>query len=234
MRAVLDAWLAAVTLAECTPQLPPSAFLRKPPRRYLLRFQPSLKQGWARSRVSGRGSRPGPPERWLRRGASRSARAGRRMRGWRCALVGRRIGRRCCGSLLGERPSGLNGRSRCRARRGSAGSVLLVRATPVSTQTAGRHRLDGVGAPDGARPGLGQAEVANLAGPDELGDGAGDVLGGDVRVDPGEAGRSCRCASGWLATRGEPAAWRGPRRRPPRRGGRRGSPGQPARRGQVR
>ena len=32
-------------------------------------------------------------------------------------------------------------------------------------------------------PGLGQAEVAHLAGVDELLDGAGDVLDGDVRVD---------------------------------------------------
>ena len=47
-----------------------------------------------------------------------------------------------------------------------------------------RDGLYGVGAPDGADSGLGQAEVVHLAGLDELLDRAGDVLDGDVGVDP--------------------------------------------------
>ena len=43
--------------------------------------------------------------------------------------------------------------------------------------------LDGVGAADGVDAGLGHPEVADLAGLDELLDGAGDVLDGDVGVD---------------------------------------------------
>jgi hypothetical protein len=41
-----------------------------------------------------------------------------------------------------------------------------------------------VGAADGAGGGLGHAEVPDLAGRDELGDGAGDVLDRHVRVHP--------------------------------------------------
>ena len=43
--------------------------------------------------------------------------------------------------------------------------------------------LDGVGAADGRGAGLGQAEVPDLAGRDELLDRAGDVLDGHLRVD---------------------------------------------------
>ena len=45
------------------------------------------------------------------------------------------------------------------------------------------HRLDGVGAADGAGAGLGHPEVAHLAGLDELLDRARDVLDRDVGVD---------------------------------------------------
>ena len=43
--------------------------------------------------------------------------------------------------------------------------------------------LHGVGAADRVDAGLGHPEVVDLAGLDELLDGAGDVLDGDVRVD---------------------------------------------------
>ncbi len=47
----------------------------------------------------------------------------------------------------------------------------------------GRHRLHGVGAPDGLRTGLGKAEVLHLAGLNQLLHRAGYVFDGHVRVN---------------------------------------------------
>ena len=47
-----------------------------------------------------------------------------------------------------------------------------------------RHRMDRMGAADVGDAGLRQAEVAHLALPDEVGDGAGDVLDRHGRIDP--------------------------------------------------
>ena len=65
------------------------------------------------------------------------------------------------------------------------GQDRLFRLAPEEGVLAlqGRDRLHRVSSADGVDTGLGQTEVSDLAGVDELLDGAGDLLDGDVRVD---------------------------------------------------
>ena len=81
-------------------------------------------------------------------------------------------------------PSGLNGTRPMPSSVERGDDVVFGFAPPQRVLALqGGDGLDGVGAADAADAGFGQSEVADLAGGDEVADGAGDVFDGDVRVD---------------------------------------------------
>ena len=154
-------------------------------------------RGSARSTAAGPAARPAPPGPGWPPAGRRSRRAGRPRPGWPAGPARRSAGcwRGCPrranavrSSIVPVRkplPSGLNGTkpmpSSSRVGRISASGL----APPQRVLALQRgHRLDGVGPADRRRPGLGQAEVPDLARRDQLADRAGDVLDRHVRVDP--------------------------------------------------
>ena len=62
--------------------------------------------------------------------------------------------------------------------------VLLVTGEQRVLRLEGGDGMHGMGAADGADPGLGEADVADLAFSDQLGQGADRLLDGSVRIHP--------------------------------------------------